>query len=110
VFADDELLSISTAMTGSTSLLVLRGELTGETSEALQRAVHDALQAGAERVEADLAGVVFIDSGGLSSLVQVRNRLQVPEVPLVVMSPSPAVLRVLESTQLVGVFHIADRT
>ena len=53
-------------------MLSVRGELDISTSGMLERELGDLLESGAERLEVDLSGVVFIDSSALSALVGAR--------------------------------------
>lgn len=109
MLANDEVLAVAQARIGDLAVLVLRGEVTAETAEVLQRAVHDGLESGARRVDLDLAAVSFLDSGGLSALLAVRTRLQAAQRSLRLASPSTIARRVFESTGLTSVFEFTDR-
>ena len=85
-------------------MLSVRGELDISTSGMLERELGDLLESGAERLEVDLSGVVFIDSSALSALVGARERATRRGLQLVLVSPSPACEKVLGITGLDRVF------
>ncbi len=53
-----------------------------------------------------MAGVTFIDSTGLRVVVAADNRMRDGDHRLVVVDPSPSVLRLLQLTSLDERFHI----
>jgi anti-sigma B factor antagonist len=57
-------------------------------------------------VRLDLAGVTFIDSTGLRVVVAADNRLRAESTELVVVDPSPSVVRLLQLTSLDQRFRI----
>ena len=59
-------------------------------------------------VELDLGGVEFIDSSGISMLIEARNHFDSVNCALVVVNPSKAVLRLLVLTGLTDAFGIMD--
>jgi N-acetylglucosaminyldiphosphoundecaprenol N-acetyl-beta-D-mannosaminyltransferase len=65
-------------------------------------------QLGDQHCLLDVSGVEFIDSTGLAELVQLRRRAE--PCKLVLLAPSPAVLRVLRRFQLESFFCIAADT
>lgn len=58
----------------------------------------------------DLAGVTFIDSTGLRVVVSADNRMREGDHRLVVVDPSPSVLRLLQLTSLDERFAIEAST
>ena len=83
--------------------LAVTGELDGSTTTELLEAVRKVLAAPApERVELHLAGLTFIDSAGISTLLNgLRRKL------IVVCPPGPA-RRVFDTLGLAGTFEIVD--
>ncbi len=81
------------------NLLVLEGEVDPHTTEQLDQAVDAALASGTELV-LELSGVTFIDSAGLRSLIRAQRRAEEAGGSLVLRSPRPSTLRVLEITGL----------
>ena len=93
---------------GSTVRLQLAGALDVLTArEDLERILAEAGQDG-DRVELDLGGVEFIDSSGVSMLIEVRSQFGSVGRALVVVNPSKTVLRLLELTGLTETFGIID--
>ena len=79
--------------------LEVSGEVDMASSEALNNAIWEALTApGVKRVEADLSKVTFLDSTGINTLVQFRQRAGDQDIELRVVNPSQMALRVLELT------------
>jgi anti-sigma B factor antagonist len=96
--------------TGATHVVVhLEGELDLATAPALAEALNG-LDASGGPVVVDLTDVGFLDSSGLSTLLQARQRLaddgRGAELRLVVTRPS--ILRVLDVTGLADVFAVYD--
>jgi len=91
----------SDAATGPIVRVTVRGEVDLTDGGRLGRALLEAV-AQATRVEIDLAGVTFLGSHGLRSLVaaSVAGQRRSPEVDVVVVGASPLVRRVLEITGL----------
>lgn len=58
-------------------------------------------------IEIDLSELEFIDSAGLHGLERVRDRLRWSGVRLVLRSPSPQALRVLELSGVIEAFEIS---
>lgn len=54
----------------------------------------------------DLAEVTFIDSSTIAVLVRLRNLAQGPDKKLLLVGPSPRLLRVLDLAGLRGVFDV----
>ena len=93
---------------GSNAPLQLAGALDVLTApEELERILTEGLQAG-DRVELDLGGVEFIDSSGISMLIEARRQFDSVGRVLVVVNPSKAVLRLLVLTGLTEAFGIVN--
>jgi anti-sigma B factor antagonist len=75
--------------------------------EELKRILVDGQQA-ADRVELDLGRVEFIDSSGISMLIEARSQFESVDRALVVVNPSNAVRRLLVLTGLTETFGITD--
>lgn len=95
----DGRLSIDFDADASSSTLTLAGEVDPHTTEQLDAAVDGALESTAHLV-LDLGGVTFIDSAGLRSLIRAQRRTEEGGGSLVLRSPRPSTLRVLEITGL----------
>ena len=67
--------------------IVVSGELDSASSPALLAAFHEVASAGANGLTLDLAGLDFIDSAGLRSLIEIDHEAGRREVALVVVPP-----------------------
>lgn len=79
------------------AIVLVEGELDAYSAPVLEAAI--AGHTGAD-LRLDLAGVSFIDSTGIRVVVTADNRLREQDHRLVVVHPSPAVLRLLQLTAL----------
>ncbi len=77
------------------TLLTLEDELDIAAGTDLRFAVHEALEGGAHTIVIDLAGVTFLDSAGLWSLIFCRNLAEAASCTLTVTGHSAAVDRLL---------------
>jgi anti-anti-sigma factor len=93
-------LDISVASVGEWHVATVSGELDMASSSDLEAAC--ALPSG--DVAVDLAGVEFIDSSGLASLL----RLSSGDGRFVVLNPSDVVLRLFELTKVSNRFDIRE--
>jgi len=87
-------------------VLTVRGELDISTAGRLNQELKALLDAGTERVEIDLSGVVFMDSSALSALVGAHDRAGRQSQQLTLASPSPACAKVFGITGLDQVFEL----
>jgi len=98
------LLDIDVCPNGDAMLLVLRGEIDLVSVESL-RACLEEIDPKWHTLAVDMAGVSFIDSAGISALVEVHQRLQ-PDGVLEVWRPSERVRTVLEITGVGELFKV----
>ncbi len=89
-----------------TALLVLDGELSIGTGVRVPLAVDEQLRGGRLRLIIDLAAVDFIDSSGLSLLLNAQRRVQRAGGVLAVVEPPERVRRVFEMTRLDRAFRL----
>ncbi|MDP9075613.1 MAG: STAS domain-containing protein [Actinomycetota bacterium] len=85
----------------------VRGELDLYTAPQLQDQLAKLVEQGVRQVVADLAGMEFVDSTGLSVLVDGMRRLREDGGDLTLRSPTPNATKVLEITGLSRVFVIS---
>jgi anti-anti-sigma factor len=85
--------------------LTVEGELDMASSPVLERAVEGALES-ARSVELELAGVTFMDSTGLRTLLAIRRRLEEAGCELRLVAVPPPVLRVLDVTRTLSLFRL----
>jgi anti-anti-sigma factor len=83
-------------------VVALAGEIDISCIDAVEAVVQPLLDGGHERLVFDLSAVEFMDSSGLAVLLQAAAR--VPTVML--RSPSPLLVRILESNGLLQVLAV----
>jgi anti-anti-sigma factor len=93
----EERLRISRSI-GPDATLQVAGELDAYTAPALEELLASESRDGDLRL--DLSGVSFIDSTGIRVIVKVDNDLRAHANGLVIVAPSPSVLRLLQLTSL----------
>jgi anti-anti-sigma factor len=97
----DELLTIETSTTGATTTLLVTGDLDPASAPILDDALETALaRDGVDEIVVDAAGLTFVDSSGLSALVNARTDAAEAGVRFVVENPTPLCTRLLEATGL----------
>lgn len=92
---------------GDVIVVRCRGRIvTGDEAQFLQTELDKLTQAHlAKRVILNLGEVSYLDSGGLGTLVRILGRLRAARGDLKICQPPPFVLKVLELTNLLNVFH-----
>lgn len=90
---------------GNHHLVSARGRLTIDTSPALLEVFRKVLKRTA-KLKVDLREVAYVDSSGISVLIQGLKMAQGRSVGYVLLDPSPKVRAVLELSQLQGFFTI----
>jgi anti-sigma B factor antagonist len=86
--------------TGDRFVVHASGELDAESGSQLRTILSEAFASRPEAVVVDLAGLLFIDSVGLSVLVSAHQRGDADGIPLEVHSVPPSCRRVFEITRL----------
>jgi anti-sigma B factor antagonist len=99
-------LSVVRAGDDGRTVLVVRGELDFATAGRLRAELLDVTRDGNGPVAVDLSGVGFIDSTGVSLLVQSKRRLGDAGRDLVLRAPSERVRRVLDISGLAHEFAV----
>jgi anti-sigma B factor antagonist len=99
---DDHALTMQVVHDGVVTRIVPVGEIDMASANTFETVAGQVLLAHPERIELDLAGVEFIDSSGLRSIVQLRGRAQLDSIEVCVTGLSPAAERVLELTGLIA--------
>ena len=95
---------VTSRLTGDTAAVTVVGELAESARRPLVRTLTDLLLGvpTLRRVELHLAGVTFMNSGGMAVLVQLQKLGQPRAVEIVLVGPPEAVTRPL---QLAGLWH-----
>jgi len=100
-------LAIDEVADGDEAVLTVAGELDLDSAPRLRRRLQETMAAGRVHMVVDLAALSFIDSTGISVLVEVHKDACRRGGGLVVRSPSPAVRRLLEVTGLLAMFGLS---
>jgi anti-sigma B factor antagonist len=89
-------------------VLVVTGELDVYEAPAFRAELSAIIDEGHRRVVIDCAGMAFIDSAGLATLVDAHRRLAANDGELVLRAVRPASRRIFEITDLVTLFAFED--
>lgn len=87
-------------------VIAVNGEVDTATSPRLEEALHAAMDTGASVVMVDMTGVSFMDASGVGVLVSAASRARHQGGRVALCAPSPAVLRVLDATDLRGLLDV----
>lgn len=90
---------------GAANVLRVAGRLGGEDAAQLRREGERRLLPQSA-LAVDLSGVSFMDSAGLGALVALEKAARSKKARLVLLDPSPRVVRLLESVRLTDFFHL----
>ena len=101
-----EVLQVTEETTGGAHLIATAGEIDHATSRLLADALRRATVAGEGNVVLDLSEVSFIDSAGISALLNGLRRLTRQRRKLIVVCPPGRPRRVFELLGLVGTFDL----
>jgi anti-sigma B factor antagonist len=97
-------LCLAARRAGATVTVTVIGDLDMATTPGLRDFLATALREGDERVSLDLAGLTFIDAGGIGVLVGFRNRTRLQGTQLLLIDSSDCVRHLLCITGLDGQF------
>ena len=95
------------SLDGSTHLIAVQGEVHVSTAPEFSERLNDAIARGNTGVVIDMTGVEFIDSTGLSVLLNALRRVTRQQGTLALAVSNPTVLRLFEITRLDSTFDIA---
>jgi anti-sigma B factor antagonist len=91
-----------------TAVVAVRGEIHLATAPQFSEALTAVLADGRSRVVVDLTAVGFVDSTGLSVLLNALRRTTRAHGALVIACSNPTVLRLFQVTHLDSTFVIVD--
>ncbi len=100
------MLDVRTEARGDYARVILQGDVDLSTTEMLSHAYSGAVDSGATVVDLDMAGVEFIDSTGLGTLIRLRKRSESEAVAFRLANCSPRTREVLRMTRLDAVFTL----
>jgi anti-sigma B factor antagonist len=89
-----------------THVISVRGEIHVSTASQFSERLNAAIEGGKTAVVLDLGGVEFIDSTGLSVLLNALRRVTRRDGRLALVCSNPTVLRLFEITRLDSTFDI----
>jgi anti-anti-sigma factor len=93
---------------GGETVLSVVGDLDLSSSTRFRERLIGLVAEGKHNLVVDLAGVGFMDSSGLGTLVSGLKRARQAGGDVVLRAPTPAVLRLIELTGLTRVLSIRD--
>jgi anti-sigma B factor antagonist len=108
---DDEAmpeLQMAVSVDGDETVVSVAGDLDIPTSLRLRARLDGLVDEGASTLVIDLAGVGFMDSTGLGTLVGALKHVRQAGGHMALRAPTPAVLRVIEITGLTKVLPIRE--
>ena len=103
-----DILQVQEERLGEAHLIAASGEIDQVTSRILADALRRATLTGRGRVVLDLSDTSFIDSAGISTLLNGLRRLTRQRRKMVVVCPPGPPRRVFELLGLVGTFDLVD--
>ena len=105
-FASPQFELLEEQLDQDTRVISVSGEIHVTTAPEFSQRLNDAIAAGTKRVVIDMSGVEFIDSTGLSVLLNGLRRVTRAEGRLSLVVTNPTVLRLFEITRLDSTFDI----
>ena len=99
-------LKIEKSTSNQVTVITVRGEVDLYTSPDLRKAIMDAVRTAEARVAIDLGGVEYMDSSGVATLVEGFKSANEHSKTFKLVTPSDAVMKVLELAKLDGIFEI----
>jgi anti-anti-sigma factor len=103
---DPAMLTADISDEAGTTVVALDGELEYATAASLRATFSDLARKPSGPVVVDLSALRFVDSIGLSLLVQARERFAAEGVPFALRNPAANVARVLETSGLTELFAL----
>jgi len=77
-------------------------------AEELAHEVHRMLEGGRKNLMIDLADVPYADSAGIGALLAIRSSIQEAGGKLVLLSPQPRVLHLMERLRIARIFDFSE--
>jgi anti-sigma B factor antagonist len=106
VGAEGAAIEVEVRHDAGSAIVTLGGELEFGTAASLRSTFSDLVQQDCDRVVVDMAEVRFMDSSGLSLLVQAKQRFTAQGRGFELRSPTQRVIRVIETSGLGDLFAI----
>jgi anti-sigma B factor antagonist len=93
---------------GTCALFIVEGQVDMHTSPDLRRHLREALEDRQARVAVDLAGVSFIDSSGLATLIEALQAVRKYGGSLRLCGLNPNVKNLFRLSNLTSIFDLRD--
>jgi anti-sigma B factor antagonist len=103
-----EVLQVREEAIGGAQVIAASGEIDQVSSRLVADALRRATLAGEGDVVLDMSETKFIDSAGISTLLNGLRRLTRQRRKLIVVCPPGPPRRVFETLGLIGTFHLVD--
>jgi anti-sigma B factor antagonist len=103
-----EVLQVQEEAIGDAHLIATSGEIDQVSSRLVADALRRATVAGEGNVVLDMSETNFIDSAGISTLLNGLRRLTRQRRELIVVCPPGPPRRVFETLGLIGMFHLVN--
>lgn len=101
-------LAVDVHHNGTSVTLRLTGEVDAATATRVDEAVDESVLDAASELSLDLGGISFLDSSGLRSLLQLREKSNAAGTTVSLAAASPVVVRLLELTGLTDQFPLTS--
>jgi len=85
------MLNLDVTTAGPTATITVVGEIDLSSSAELATSLDEARATGAEQVELDFAGVTFLDSFGLRTLIEAHT-----QAPIIIVGTPPNIRRIFD--------------
>jgi anti-sigma B factor antagonist len=105
-FAEPRFLTREREVDDHTTVIAVEGEIHVSTAPEFSGVLNAAIESGRTALVLDLSGVMFIDSTGLSVLLNALRRLTRTGGAMALVCSNPTVLRLFEITRLDSTFAI----
>jgi anti-anti-sigma factor len=92
-----QIVDIGVACSDGIAVVSVAGELDVSNTPWFHECLHSAIDAGVTQLVVDIEHLTFMDSTGISVLVNANRRLNAVGGTLTVMSPAPAIQRLLSA-------------
>ena len=99
-------LNIEQEQSPEESLIRVSGEVDLYSSPELRKTILKTVPSARGAVAIDLSGVTYIDSSGVATLVEGLRSARKADTEFILVSPSAAVLQVLQLARLDSVFEV----
>ena len=100
-FDGSEIMDIGITCSGGFAVVSVKGELDVSSAPWLFECLQGAMDAGILEIVVDIEHLTFMDSAGLTVLVDANRRMQSARGTLMVLSPTPSVKRLFNAAHVV---------